>query len=56
MKAKKGYSLRKFINDIHLWLGIGSGIIIFLVCLSGTILVFDKEIRAVFTEDIQFQE
>ena len=56
MKEKKGYTLRKFINDIHLWLGIGSGIIIFLVCLSGTILVFDKEIRAVFTEDIQFQE
>ena len=56
MKAKKGYTLRKFINDIHLWLGIGSGIIIFLVCLSGTILVFDKEIKAVFTEDIQFEE
>ncbi|MCR6641602.1 MAG: PepSY domain-containing protein [Sporocytophaga sp.] len=40
----KKYTFRKFINDIHLWLGIGSGIILFTVCLSGTIYVFSKEI------------
>lgn len=56
IKNKTSYSLRKFINDIHLWMGIGSGIIIFLVCLSGTILVFDKEIRNVFTKEIAFEE
>lgn len=54
MGKSNRYSLRKFINDLHLWLGIGSGIIIFIVCLTGTILVFDKEIRAVFTEEIAF--
>lgn len=48
----KKYSFRKFINDIHLWLGIGSGIIIFIICLSGTILVYEKEIEALFTEDV----
>ncbi len=48
----KKYSFRKFINDIHLWLGIGSGIIIFIICLSGTILVYEKEIEAFFTEDV----
>ncbi|HIB36018.1 PepSY-associated TM helix domain-containing protein [Mesonia sp.] len=52
MKKKKKYTLRKFINDIHLWLGIASGIILFLVCLSGTLLVFQEEIEAIFTEEI----
>ena len=52
MKKKKKYTLRKFINDIHLWLGIASGIILFLVCLSGTFLVFQEEIEALFTEEI----
>lgn len=56
MKKGKGYTLRKFINDIHLWLGIGSGIIIFIVCLTGTILVFDEEIRDLFTEEIVFED
>ncbi len=37
--------VRKFFNDIHLWMGIASGIIIFLVCLSGTIYTFSHEIQ-----------
>jgi len=36
---------RKFLNDVHLWLGLSSGIIVFLVCLSGTIYVFNTEIK-----------
>ncbi len=36
---------RKFINDLHLWLGLGAGIILFLVCLSGTIYTFKNEIE-----------
>lgn len=49
MKKSK-YTFRKFITDIHLWLGIGAGIIIFLVCLSGTILTFENEIEGFFDE------
>lgn len=49
---KNKYSIRKFTNDIHLWLGLASGIIIFLVCFSGTILVFDEEIKTFFQEDV----
>lgn len=41
---KKRYTFKKLINDIHLWLGIGSGIILFIVCLTGTILTFEEEI------------
>lgn len=36
---------RKFLNDIHLWVGLSSGIFVFLICLSGTIYVFNTEIR-----------
>ena len=50
-KKNKKYTLRKFINDVHLWLGIGSGIILFLVCLSGTILTFEEEIKDLFAKE-----
>lgn len=45
------YTFKKFINDLHLWAGLGSGIILFLVCLSGTILTFEEEIKAAFSEE-----
>ncbi len=51
MKNKK-YTLRKFINDIHLWLGIGSGIILLIICLSGTVLTFEEEIKGIFSKEI----
>jgi uncharacterized iron-regulated membrane protein len=37
--------LRKIINNLHLWLGLGSGLILFLVCLSGTVYTFRSEIE-----------
>ncbi|MBG6235616.1 putative iron-regulated membrane protein [Pedobacter sp. CAN_A7] len=43
---------RKFFNDVHLWLGLGSGIIVFLVCLSGTIYTFNTEIREAATPEL----
>ncbi|MCG2429555.1 PepSY-associated TM helix domain-containing protein [Aequorivita xiaoshiensis] len=51
MKTKK-YTLRRFINDVHLWLGVGSGIILLIICLTGTILTFEEEIKSVFAEEI----
>nr|MBI1229665.1 PepSY domain-containing protein [Cytophagales bacterium] len=36
---------RRWVNEIHLWMGIASGIIIFFVCLSGTIYTFKEEIQ-----------
>ncbi|MDF0706737.1 PepSY-associated TM helix domain-containing protein [Flagellimonas okinawensis] len=52
MGKKKKYGIRTFINDVHLWLGLVSGIILFLVCLSGTILTFEKEIEGWFKEKL----
>ncbi|MCX2451731.1 PepSY-associated TM helix domain-containing protein [Pedobacter sp. PLR] len=36
---------RKLFNDIHLWIGLASGIIVVLVCLSGTLYVFNTELK-----------
>lgn len=38
--------IRKFFNDIHLWVGLISGLFVFVICLSGTIYVYNDEIRA----------
>jgi uncharacterized iron-regulated membrane protein len=42
---------RRFLYKIHFWLGIISGIVLFVVCLSGTLLVFRLEIIAFFEQD-----
>lgn len=51
MTKKKSGKLRKFINDIHLWLGLVSGIILFIICATGTILTYEKEIKALFAQE-----
>jgi uncharacterized iron-regulated membrane protein len=38
-------NLRKWINNLHLWLGLASGLILFVVCLSGTVYTFRAEIE-----------
>jgi uncharacterized iron-regulated membrane protein len=35
---------RKLVNDIHLWLGLASGLIVIAVCFSGTVYVFNTEL------------
>ena len=35
---------RKLFNDIHLWLGLTSGLIVITVCFSGTVYVFNTEL------------
>lgn len=42
MNRKK---LRNAFRTVHLWLGLGSGIVIFVVCLSGTVYTFRAEIE-----------
>ncbi|MFT2007134.1 PepSY-associated TM helix domain-containing protein [Pontibacter sp. 13R65] len=48
---KKKPVWRKLINDLHLWLGIGSGLVLFVVCLSGTIYTFHTEIEEFIESD-----
>ncbi|MCC9042016.1 PepSY domain-containing protein [Myroides sp. M-43] len=52
MKSPKKYSFRQLMNDLHLWLGIGSSIILFVVCLTGTIYTFKSEIQSMIAPDM----
>ncbi|WP_430614905.1 PepSY-associated TM helix domain-containing protein [Flavobacterium sp. JP2137] len=45
MKDPKKYGFRRLMNDLHLWLGVGSALVLFIVCLSGTIYTFRTEIE-----------
>ena len=48
-KPKKNQQIwqkvRKLVNDLHLWGGLISGIVVFIVCITGTIYVYNTEIR-----------
>lgn len=48
--------IRKFLNDIHLYAGLISGLIVVAVCLSGTIYVYNTEIREFFDSERYFVE
>lgn len=39
----KGF--KKAIRQIHLWLGLGSGLVVFIVSITGCLYVFEEEIR-----------
>jgi uncharacterized iron-regulated membrane protein len=49
-------SVRKFFNHIHLYAGLISGLIVIGVCLSGTIYVYNPEIREFFDSERYFVE
>jgi uncharacterized iron-regulated membrane protein len=44
--------VRKLFNDVHLWLGLTSGIIVVLVCLSGTLYTFNTEITEMGAKEL----
>ncbi|MEJ4087351.1 PepSY-associated TM helix domain-containing protein [Galbibacter orientalis] len=46
VKKKKTKSIFRIINDeIHLWLGLISGIIVFIVSITGCFYAFEREIK-----------
>lgn len=46
-KNTRWLKVRSLLNTIHLWLGVGSGLILFVVCLSGTVYTFSTEIQKI---------
>src|SRR5690606_15555644 len=44
--------MRKIIHQIHLWLGLGASIILFLVCLSGTFLIYGNDFEEILNPHI----
>jgi uncharacterized iron-regulated membrane protein len=47
-KNKKGKALKKAILKIHLWLGLASGLIVFILGVTGCLFVFEQEFKAAF--------
>ena len=45
--------MRQFFHQIHLWLSIPLGILISVICLTGAILVFEKEITQMMYPETQ---
>src|SRR5690242_17372599 len=43
--------LKKKIGKIHLWLGLASGLIVFVVAITGCLFVFQKEISDIYYHD-----
>lgn len=41
-------TIKKNIGILHLWLGLASGLVVFIVALTGSILVFEEEIDSFF--------
>lgn len=48
--------MRKFFHQIHLWLSIPLGILISIICFTGAILVFEKEITQLIYPETQVRQ
>jgi len=51
----KKNNFKKAIGKIHLWLGLSSGIIVFIIAITGCLYAFQEEIQNI-TEDYRFVE
>ena len=51
-KSSLWNSIRNIVNEIHLYAGLISGIIVIAVCLSGTIYVYNSEIREIANPEL----
>ena len=47
MGKKSGNNLKKIIRKIHLYLGLATGLVVFIVALTGCLWVFQEEITAI---------
>ncbi len=46
--------MMKILRKIHLWISVPFGIIITLICFSGAMLVFEREITRAVQHDIYY--
>lgn len=48
-------TVKKIVGKIHLWLGFGSGLLVFIIAITGCIYAFEREIRDI-TQPFRFVE
>lgn len=46
--------IRQFLNDIHLYAGLLSAVVVIAVCFTGTLYVYNSEIREFFDSERYF--
>ena len=46
--------IRQFLNDIHLYAGLLSAVVVIAVCFTGTLYVYNTEIREFFDSERYF--
>lgn len=54
-KGSPGF-FKKWAGKLHLWLGLTSGLIVFVVAITGSIFVFRDEIRHALLKDLRYVE
>jgi len=50
----KDFSVKKISAVLHLWLGLGSGLVVFLICITGCIYVFEDELQSFFYKERRY--
>lgn len=56
MKRSFLKSTKAVFGKLHLWLGLASGLIVFIICATGTILAFEKNIEDWFNRKAAYVE
>lgn len=49
-------TFKKIASQLHLWLGVSSGLVVFIVALTGSILVFEEELEPVIYRKLHVVE
>lgn len=48
--------MKKAISKLHLWLGLTSGLVVFIISITGCIYVFEDELKSIFYKDKLYVE
>jgi len=49
-------TFKKIASQLHLWLGVSSGLVVFIVAVTGSILVFEEELEPVIYREFHLVE
>jgi len=50
----KNRKFKNTIRTIHLWLGLATGLVVFIICITGALYIFEEEIRDFTQKDFRY--